>query len=71
MFLFMVKGRGSSSSFMTDGTSGTFSWFGIGLAPGDTLLNTGINVPGVFFCILLVISAMSNGFSPKFEDIFT
>jgi hypothetical protein len=71
IFVFNVKRRGSSDSFKTGGTFGTFSWSGFGLAFGDTLLKTGVIVEGDVFCILSVTFAMSSRVSLKFEEIFT
>jgi hypothetical protein len=71
MILFKVKRRENSNSFVTEGTVGTFSWSGLGLAAVDTLLSTGVNVRGVFFCILLVTSTITTGVSLKLEEIFT
>jgi hypothetical protein len=71
MFGFNVKRRGSSDSFKTGGTFGTFSWSGFGLAFADTMLKTGVIVEGVVFCILSVTSVTKSLVSLKFEEIFT
>jgi hypothetical protein len=71
MFVFNVKRSGSSDSFKTGGTLGTFPWFGFGLAFGDTMLKTGVIVEGVVFGILSVTAATSSLVSLKIEDIFT
>lgn len=70
VFVFNIQRRGSSNSFRTDGTFGTFSWSGFGLALGDTLLKTGVIVGGVIFCILSATFAMSSRVSLEFEEIF-
>jgi hypothetical protein len=71
MFVFNVQRRGSSNSFTTVGTFGTFSWSGFGLALGDTLLKTGVIVGRIVFCIHLATSAMSSRVSLEFEEVFT
>ena len=71
MFVFNVQRRGSSNSFTTGGTFGTFSWSGFGFALGGTLLKTGVIVGGIGVGILLATSAMSSLVSLEFEEIFT
>jgi hypothetical protein len=71
MFVFNVERRGSSNSFTTGGTFGTFSWSGFGLALGDTLLKMGVIVGRIVFCILLATCAMSSCVSLEFEELFT
>jgi len=70
-FFSVAERPGRSMSFLTEETLRFFTPFGIEIAAGSVLLETGFTVRPVFIFLILLAASSTSFFSLKCEEIFT